>query len=168
MAGSCPACAGSQLRDQVGIGDLGSGHLHAVADAFADRPLGLTPIDDRSLQEHRGVGQRSLHRPTHIDVEAGRLVEVGPGLLRGVDGPAHHDEVVDARRQRGPRRSPAPCRESFPPTAPARRSRVGGRAAACAGVPRRSPGERTAACRLPHASSRWFVRPDMNWRTRLC
>jgi hypothetical protein len=43
---------GGELADHVRVGDLGTGHLDAVADIVADRPFGLTPIDDRALEEH--------------------------------------------------------------------------------------------------------------------
>ena len=67
-------------------------------DLVADRPLGLTPIDHRSLQEdRRGRAAHALHGSADVDVEAGRFVEVGPGLLDGEDRAADDDEVVDAR-----------------------------------------------------------------------
>ena len=88
-----------QLRHEVGVGDLGAGHLHAVAErrvvVTTECPLGLTDVDDRPLEDHRDVDRR-VHRSAHVDVEPGRFVEVGPRLLGREDRPARHDQVVDA------------------------------------------------------------------------
>ena len=95
---------GGHLRDEIGVGDLCPGHLDGVAQRHvvvaAERPLGLADVDDRTLQDHRNVGMdlvdRSADAATHVDVEPGRFVEVGPGLLDGVDRPTGHDQVVES------------------------------------------------------------------------
>ena len=102
--------AGAQLGDEVGVGDLGPGHLDAGAAGrvvvAADRPLGLAGgVDDRALQDHRHV-DGGADRAGQLDVEAGRLVEVGSGLLDREDRAAHDDDVVDAARRPARRRSP--------------------------------------------------------------
>ena len=56
------ALARAHLGHEVGVGDLGAGHLHAVAQrrvvVAAERPLGLADVDDRPLQDHRDVDRR--------------------------------------------------------------------------------------------------------------
>ena len=58
-------CAGAQLGDEVGIGDLGPGHLDRRARGrvvvAADRPLRLADVDDRALQ--RRPARRRRRRP---------------------------------------------------------------------------------------------------------
>ena len=94
--------AGGQLGHEVGIGDLGAGHLDAVADAVDHGLLGGGGIDDRALQEHGDAGRhRRPHGPADVEVEHRRLVHVGPGLLDREDGAPHDDEVVDEVGQRG-------------------------------------------------------------------
>ncbi len=92
------AVARAELGHKVGVGELGTGHLHPVAHPVGDGPLGLTPVHHRALQEDRRIG-RGERRPdfaAYADVVAGGLVEVGPGLIRGVDRTAHHDHIVEA------------------------------------------------------------------------
>ncbi len=92
------------FADEVGVGDLRTGHLDGVAQGVivvaAERPLGLADLDDRALQDHRNVGMdlvdRGTDAATHLDVEPGRFVEVGPGLLDGVDRPTGHHQVVES------------------------------------------------------------------------
>ncbi len=96
--------AGGHLRDEIGVGDLGPGHLDGVAQrggvVAAEGPLGLADVDDGTLQDHRDVRVGLLHRrpdaATHADVESGRFVEVGSGLLHGVDRSTGHDQVVQS------------------------------------------------------------------------
>ena len=91
------------LRRQIGVGDLGPRHLDAVAHTVGQRPLGLADVDDGALQEHCG-GRRHgrAHRATHVDVETGRLVEVGAGLLhRENRAPDDHHVVQPDARQFG-------------------------------------------------------------------
>ncbi len=52
------------LRHQIRVGDLGARHLDCVAHGrpigvVAERPLGLTDVDDRTLQDDRHVDRRS-------------------------------------------------------------------------------------------------------------
>ena len=105
------------------------------------------------------------------DVEPGRLVEVGAGLLDGEDRAAHDDDVVDAATATRsaaiggaisgvmPAHGAISSHDSRSPTtwsAPtAARTAVSTVRARC----RRS---------APHSSPRWFVSPERNWRTRLC
>ena len=96
--------AGGHLGDEIGVGDLGSGHLDGVAQRLvvvaAERPLGLADVDDGTLQDHGNVGMDLVDRcadvAAHLDVEPGRFVEVGPGLLDGVDRTAGHHQVVES------------------------------------------------------------------------
>ena len=122
---------GHELGHQIGLGDLGSGHLHGIANAVADCPLALTPLDHRSLKEDRCRRHRRLDRAAHVDVEAGRLVEVGSGLFCGVDRTAHDHEVVDAGRDehgrdlwRHLRRDPRPRRQFVAAQAQSEQQRV--------------------------------------------
>ena len=90
---------GAQLGDEVGIGDLGPGHLDGRARrrvvVAADGPLGLADVDDRALQDDGHVDGGGDGRG-QADVEPGRLVEVGTGLLDREDRAPHDDDVVDA------------------------------------------------------------------------
>ena len=56
--------AGAHLGDEVGVGDLGAGHLDGVAARRivvpAERPLGLADVDDRALQHDGHVDGSSL------------------------------------------------------------------------------------------------------------
>ncbi|MEZ5251269.1 MAG: hypothetical protein R2713_19230 [Ilumatobacteraceae bacterium] len=81
---------------EVGVGELGAGHLDAVGDAVADRPFGLAGVDDRALQEHRCARQCLADAAREFDVEPGRLVVIGTCLLGGEDRATHHHDVVDA------------------------------------------------------------------------
>ncbi len=73
-------------------------------------PLGLADVDDRTLQDDRHV-ERLADARRQLDVEAGRLVEVGSGLLDGEDRASHDDDVgrCPRRRARRRRRSPLPA-----------------------------------------------------------
>ncbi|CAB4852278.1 unannotated protein [freshwater metagenome] len=85
-----------EFGDEVGVGNLRAGHLHAVAHPLAERPFGLTPVDDGALQEDGSLGQCCLHRAAQIDVEAGRFVEIWTGLLGREDRATYDHHVVES------------------------------------------------------------------------
>ena len=91
-----------QLGHEVGIRDLRPGHLDGVGDPVLQRPAGLADVDDGALQDDGHAVRNGLaDGPAQLDVEPGRLVEVGPGLLGRVDRAADDDQVVDDRGQLG-------------------------------------------------------------------
>ena len=95
-------CARPQLGHEVGIGDLRPGHLDGVGDPVLQRPAGLADVDHGALQDDGHPVRNGLaDGPAQLDVEPGRLVEVGPGLLGRVDRAADDDQVVDDRGQLG-------------------------------------------------------------------
>ena len=127
----------------------------------AERPLGLADVDDRPLQHDRHV-DAGADACRQLDVEAGRLVEVGPGLLDGEDRAPHDDEVVDALGDEGGGDADRRVGRDARPTGRARRTT----AAARRRGRRRRPGARRRRRRgakrsrsPPHSSPRWLVRP---------
>ena len=162
--------AGGQLGHEVGIGDLGAGHLDAVAHAVDDGLLGGGRVDDRPLQEHGDAGRhRRPHGPAHVEVEHRRLVDVGPGLLDREDRAPHDDEVVDEGGQRGGDAGRLLGRDAGPRSQlVARQAQTRRRRRAPPPGPPPARRGRSAVRSWPHSSPRWLVRPDRNWRTRLC
>ena len=97
------------LAHQRRIGDLGAGHLDGIANAIAQRPFGLAPIDNRALQDHLGRRAALLHgianAAAHIDVETGWLMKVGSGLFDAEDCASNHHEIIEpACRELGSKR----------------------------------------------------------------
>ena len=89
----------SELRHEIGISQLSASHFDAIGGPIGDSPLGLAPIDNRSLSEHRHghsagpiAGGEMYRRPNftgEIDAEAGRHMSVwtseGDGVNRSPD-----------------------------------------------------------------------------------
>ena len=119
-----------------------------------------------TIEPCRNTGDVDAPRPhgaAHVDVEAGRLVEVGPGLLD------REDRARARRRGSRRRRRPASAamsgamlRRDARPTAPARRTTGAARATPSAPTPARTAAITSRAKRRrsgPHSSSRWLVSP---------
>ena len=73
-------------------------HLDAVGRSIVDRPLGLAPVDDRPLSEHRepmpGADQRRSHLAGEADGETRFNVPVGSRESDRVDRSAHNGDQV--------------------------------------------------------------------------
>ena len=94
------ASPSASLATRSGIGDLGPRHLDRVAHADRRRRRAPTRPARRRRPNPGGhtrdVDGRSGRTVRHsVDVEPGRLVEVGPGLLGGEDRAPHDDDVVE-------------------------------------------------------------------------